>query len=576
MPSEIYAYRVFIASPGGLDQERAIVREQISLFNESRMLDFGCVFSSYGWEGVPGGMRRPQAAINEEIEQCDYMILMLGSRWGSNPAGDGIYTSGTEEEFHIAQDCLSKPDHPMADTLVLFKGVSDEQLRDPGDQLKKVLEFRQKLDDERKLFYKSFDDVDGLRKEVTIRLERWALDQRGAGVPRLSRGMQSIRPTEVESEATLQDVKEECIAEDSIEIAEKYASQGLTVQADAAFVRATADGDTQNLERYARFLRRTGRLSKSLEVNQQVLDKLSGATPEEVSPQVRARTLCNIGIIQRKTGDLNSSRASLREAVETARSAGPELLGTLAYALDNLSITVGRHGDDKEAAKHLEEALAVRERAGDSVQAANTLTNLARLYRRTGQLDSAKESCESAIAHLSGGSDKAALASAHAAMGEILEAEGDLNGAQASFSTGLSINESLGMPDLVALSLTQVSRVLIELGDLAAAERNAQRSFDENDRASNHEGLTASRHLLGRIYLKTDRYDLATGMLEKAADDYATMRNPTGEAWARLHLSQAQMKNGNEGVASEALARAKFLASGLTNSSLRAQVGLDQ
>jgi tetratricopeptide (TPR) repeat protein len=159
-------------------------------------------------------------------------------------------------------------------------------------------------------------------------------------------------------------------------------------------------------------------------------------------------------------------------------------------------------------------------------------------------------------------------------LGEIFEAEGDLRAAQASFNTALTINESLGMPDLVALSLTQIARVLIELGDLAAAERHAQRSLDENDRASNREGVTASRQLLGRIYAATDRRDLAIGMLESAAEDYAAMRNPTGEAWARLHLASAQALAGQSGAADESLRRARFLASGLANASLRREVGI--
>ena len=172
MPQEISAYRIFVASPGGLERERSIIREQIARFNESRMHELGCVFSAHGWESVPGSMRRPQGAINEDIEQCDYMILMLSNRWGTIPAVDARFTSGTEEEYYIAREHISDSNRPMADILVLFKGISDEQLRDPGDQLRKVLTFRKKLDEERELFYKTFDDEEGLRFEVTIRLER--------------------------------------------------------------------------------------------------------------------------------------------------------------------------------------------------------------------------------------------------------------------------------------------------------------------------------------------------------------------------------------------------------------------
>jgi len=52
----------------------------------------------------------------------------LGSRWGTEPAKDGKYTSGTEEEFYIAKDCIERQSAPMKDILVLFKGVPDEQM----------------------------------------------------------------------------------------------------------------------------------------------------------------------------------------------------------------------------------------------------------------------------------------------------------------------------------------------------------------------------------------------------------------------------------------------------------------
>jgi tetratricopeptide (TPR) repeat protein len=156
-------------------------------------------------------------------------------------------------------------------------------------------------------------------------------------------------------------------------------------------------------------------------------------------------------------------------------------------------------------------------------------------------------------------------------MGEIFEMEGDFAGAEEAFRIALRINESLGLPDVIALSLTQLARILINRGELPAAERYAQRSLDENDRASNREGVIASNHLLGRIYGLTGRTDLAISLLERAADDYAEVRNPTGEAWARLHLAKVQKQAGHDHVAQNSLERAQFIASGLRNNSLREQ-----
>lgn len=569
VPSSVEAFRVFIASPGGLEDERAVVREEILKFNSSYMYELRATFSAHGWEDVPGSMRRPQGVINEDIAGCDYMILMLGSRWGSQTAVDSRYSSGTEEEFYIARSLMREDAKPMQDVLVLFKGVSESQLSDPGEQLKKVLAFKVRLNEEKDVFYKSFDDLSGLRFEVATRLHRWALERHGAA---------PLRPDSLASLTVAVPSKRDLAGEsdpgslEALAIAEKYEARGLVVQAESAYAAAAVDDEVVVLEKYARFLRRTGRLTKSLDVNRRILAMPVDQSAEAASQRSRAYALANIGIIERKTGSLHSSRSSLREAVQTARAGGEELFEALAYALDNLSITASRNGDDEESARCLDEALGVRREVGDDPGIAKTLVNLTRLYKRTNRLERAKEICAEAISFLEGSSERSALASAHAAMGEILEEEGNLDAAEQAYRRGLEINESLGRPDVIALSLTQIGRVLIAKDDLPAAERYAQRSLDENEHASNREGVTASNHLLGRIYTATERTDLAISMLERVAGDYVSSRNPTGEAWARLNLARAQHQAGHDRAAEESIQRARFLAGGSENGSLQRQV----
>ena len=174
MPKTVEAFRVFLASPSGLEAERRAVHDEVVRFNEQLMHDAGAAFTALGWETVPGGGRRPQDAINEVLETCDFMILLLWNRWGTAPSVDSDFTSGTEEEFVLADQLRHNTDRPMNDILILFKGVPEAQLSDPGEQLKKVLEFKNSLEDSKKWLYKTFDDIDGLRQEVGARLLAWA------------------------------------------------------------------------------------------------------------------------------------------------------------------------------------------------------------------------------------------------------------------------------------------------------------------------------------------------------------------------------------------------------------------
>jgi tetratricopeptide (TPR) repeat protein len=575
MVSSIRAYKVFVASPGGLDEEREAARAEMARFNSELMHELRTAFNASGWEDVPGTLGRPQATINEEIEQCDYLILIVWNRWGTRPSQSDRYTSGTEEEFFIAKELVKDGSRPMRDILVLFKGVPEEQLRDPGPQLTKVLQFKAKLGQEKEVYYKSFDDLDSFKFEVANRLRRWARISSELVVADPSAGsIAELQAVETGSRhADESQMVRFATDRDALALAEEFEAKGRTVQADSAYVKATVDGDVAALEKYARFLRRTGRLAKSLSVNQEIIDKFALSGRESLPLEVRTRALCNVGIIERKTGELRRSRLSLREAISTAREGGDDLLGMLAYALDNLSITLSRTGDEAESEVALRDALAAREKIDDELGQAKTLTIISRLERKSGRIEEAKSTAMRAVTILDGHPmERSALASAVSALGEVYESLRAFDDAKGAFARALEINESLGMPDAVALSCVQLARLYIEQGDIQAAERYAQRSLDENERASNREGVISSSHLLGRVYAASGREELAVAMLERAAVDYVAMRNPTGEAWARLHLARAQKAAGFESAAAESLRRARFLAAGIVNAALGEQV----
>jgi hypothetical protein len=143
--------KVFIASPGGLQKERRAFREILEEFNRSDALSRGLHFVPVGWEDTLETEGRPQELINRDLEKSDYCVFVLWDRWGSppGPAG-GPFTSGTEEEFRVAESAQVNPDLPLQQILIFFKGVSAAQLSDPGHQLRRVLKFRRKIEHEKK------------------------------------------------------------------------------------------------------------------------------------------------------------------------------------------------------------------------------------------------------------------------------------------------------------------------------------------------------------------------------------------------------------------------------------------
>jgi hypothetical protein len=98
VPKLLTEYRVFIASPSGLDEERKSFRDTLETFNNVFAEPVGVIFYPVSWEVTVGGVGRPQELINQELRECDYAIFVFHDRWGSSPSAlPGKYTSGVEE-----------------------------------------------------------------------------------------------------------------------------------------------------------------------------------------------------------------------------------------------------------------------------------------------------------------------------------------------------------------------------------------------------------------------------------------------------------------------------------------------
>jgi hypothetical protein len=132
MSIDLKGYRIFIATPGGLEDERKAFRSVVIKYNESDALRRGVMFMPMGWEVTLGGVGRPQALINKDLRECDYLVLVLWDRWGSltgrTPAEE--YTSGTEEEYKEALSCLEDANCPhKGDYSVLQSGRREKSKR---------------------------------------------------------------------------------------------------------------------------------------------------------------------------------------------------------------------------------------------------------------------------------------------------------------------------------------------------------------------------------------------------------------------------------------------------------------
>lgn len=169
MSDKIKIVRVFIGSPSGLDNERQAAREVVHEVNLSNSEYWGCQFKLVGWEDTIPGYQRPQDKINEDLDKCDYFLGVLWNWWGSKPSTDeSDYTSGFHEEFCRAKQHIDSG--RMKDLAIYFKSVEVPKGMEPGEHIKKVLDFRQNCIDEKLVFFKDFDSLESFRDHVRNKL----------------------------------------------------------------------------------------------------------------------------------------------------------------------------------------------------------------------------------------------------------------------------------------------------------------------------------------------------------------------------------------------------------------------
>jgi hypothetical protein len=92
-------YRVLIASPSDLAEEREVATEAINEWNSQHAVAEAVVLLPVKWEthATPRSGVRPQEAINEElVRNSDILVGMFWTRFGTNT---GIAESGTVEEI---------------------------------------------------------------------------------------------------------------------------------------------------------------------------------------------------------------------------------------------------------------------------------------------------------------------------------------------------------------------------------------------------------------------------------------------------------------------------------------------
>ena len=96
---------------------------------------------------------------------------MIWKKWGTVPTLDNTYSSGFEEAFERSIARREQSEHP--EIAIFFKNVSDDLMADPGDDLKRVIAFREKIVEEKKILFQSFSTHRELERMTRTCIEEY-------------------------------------------------------------------------------------------------------------------------------------------------------------------------------------------------------------------------------------------------------------------------------------------------------------------------------------------------------------------------------------------------------------------
>ena len=143
MPRLKSIYKLFLASPNDVVEERAIVKNIIDEFNDIYSDRLNALVELRSWErsSYPSCGTDAQEVINSQIgDNYDIFLGILWTRFGSKTQR---YESGTEEEFYRAYERFKRGEHIHIMMYFNHEKVSTDSLN--LEQFSKVKNFKQKI-----------------------------------------------------------------------------------------------------------------------------------------------------------------------------------------------------------------------------------------------------------------------------------------------------------------------------------------------------------------------------------------------------------------------------------------------
>ncbi|MDT0179543.1 tetratricopeptide repeat protein [Microbacterium sp. ARD31] len=474
--TESIPLRIFLATPGDLQDERGVVLSAVEEHNRRRRRLSNVHFEVVGWEQVRGTARRPQEAINELIRESHFMIVMFKEKWGSEPGSPWGYTSGTEEELFTGLLELGETEQPMRDVWVTFMAHAR-----PHERTERL---REQLVRDHALLFESIPGIRELKERLKARLLSWE----DMASSKRSRHVDLISSTGKE---VLRAARLRIAGEKLVELGQPAAGRASLEEA------AAIGGPAENLA-FGQFLARQGDLDGAFESTQIAIDQcLSGAS--DLYATLTAEALAAQAGILRRKGDHNAAIGRLRSASTLLLDSDPFAASIKARILDEIGLAHQKLDEFDDAAEAFAESLEIRMSGTRSGDVAQSHINLARLEVGRKDLDAAIAHAVTANDLLRNAAPTSLHANAATLLAQIHLRRGDQGEAIIHAKRALAYNEQFANTTGEAIALLLLAQIFRAMGDHDRAAEHARECRRLNLEMGNSRGADRAQWLLEQM-----------------------------------------------------------------------------
>lgn len=242
-------------------------------------------------------------------------------------------------------------------------------------------------------------------------------------------------------------------------------------------------------------------------------------------------------------GRLNQARQVFEQAVETARTAGDELMEQRAYG--GLGVTYSRMNRPVEALNHLMLALDLARSSNDIGHEAQWLGSIGEALWKFGQADDAVQAIRQGINAARRVDDRDLEAGMLSLLGQIHASTRDLSNARRQYGQALDLYRELGKVEDEIATLSALGALAMEDGDPSDAIALYEEALQLAARADERAAAVRIYGRLARLSQQQGDDEAALEALTQAVNLAESLDNPALLGQALQHLAVAQDATGD-------------------------------